>query len=98
MPTWSPEAWNSLGVVGLVLIVGFGMFLSLIRGWVVLGIYHREIVAGKDAVISDQRERSKIDAETMRSQAAVIAERPATEDVNIKLLQAFRKVASGEQE
>lgn len=90
MPTWSPEAWNSFGVVGLVVAMGALTFLSLMRGWVVLGIYHREIVSGKDAALKELRERAAVDAETMRSQATFIASRDGVEDVNIKLLQAFR--------
>lgn len=93
MPNWSPEAWNSLGVVGLVVIMGGLLFMSLIRGWVVLGTYHREIVEGKDAALAEHRERAAVDAETMRDQARVIAGKTGIEDINIKLLQALREVA-----
>lgn len=97
MPTWSPEAWNSFGVVGLVVAMGALLFLSLIRGWVVLGTYHREIVDGKDAALREHRERAAVDAETMRDQASVIAGKTGVEDINIKLLQAIREVAGGSQ-
>lgn len=98
MPNWSPEAWNSLSVGGLVVLMGALLFVSLTRGWLVLGPYHREIVEGKDAALAELRkrgdvdaERAAIDAETIRSQAAVIAGRDTVEDINIKLLQAIRK-------
>lgn len=92
VPTWSPEAWNSFGVVGLVVAMGFLTFLSLIRGWIVLGTYHREIVDAKDAAIKENRERAAIDAETMREQAKVIADKNSVESINIKLLQSIREM------
>ncbi|BCI54924.1 hypothetical protein NIIDNTM18_42020 [Mycolicibacterium litorale] len=97
MPSWSPEAWNSFGVVGIVVCMGAVLFLSLIRGWIVLGTYHREIVEGKDAALAEHRERAAVDAETMRDQARVIAGKTGVEDINIKLLQAIREVQEGDR-
>lgn len=92
MPTWSPETWNSFGVVGLVVMMGFLTFTSLIRGWIVLGTHHQEIVQAKDDAIRINKERANIDAETMREQAKVIAEKNSVESINIKLLQSIREM------
>ncbi|MGQ9348969.1 hypothetical protein [Mycolicibacterium gilvum] len=83
--------------MGLVVIMGGLLFMSLIRGWIVLGTYHREIVEGKDAALAEHRERAAVDAETMRDQARVIAGKTGVEDINIKLLQALREVAESSQ-
>lgn len=91
-PTWSPEAWNSFGVVGLVVFMGALLFTSLVRGWIVLGNYHREIVESKDTALAEYRKRAEVDAETLRDQARVIANKTGVEDINIKLLQAIREV------
>lgn len=97
MQNWSPEAWNSFSVVGLVVLMGAALFWSLLTGRLVLGTYHREIVSGKDAALKELRERAAVDAETMRDQARVNAGRTGVEDVNIKLLQAIREVAGGDK-
>lgn len=93
MPNWSPEAWNSFGVVGLVVLMGFVLFVSLIKGWLVLGNYHQEIIESKDTALAEYRKRAEVDAETLRDQARVIANKTGVEDINIKLLQAIREVA-----
>lgn len=95
MPTWSPETWNSFGVVGLVVCMGALLLWMLTSGRLVLGVHHKEIVAGKDAALAEYRERAAVDAETMRDQARVIAGKTGIEDINIKLLQAVREIAEG---
>ena len=92
---WDPEFWNSLGVVGVVVIVAVAFVVSLTRGWLIPGRYHREIVDGKTAENTKLRERAAIDAETMKIQAQTISQRDTVEDTATKLLQAFRDAASG---
>lgn len=94
---WSPEAYNSVGVVGIAVFMSILLFVSLIRGWIVIGKYHREIVEGKDTALKEYRERAAIDAQTMQDQARVIAGKNGVEDINIKLLQAIREVAGSPQ-
>lgn len=55
MPNWSPEAWNNIGVVALVVLMGAGFYVSLIREWLVPGHYYRRVEsrADKDAEAID---------------------------------------------
>lgn len=92
---WNPEFLNDVGVVGVVLLTGIGFVISLVRGWLIPGRFHREIVAGKDAEIAELRSRAVIDAETNKIQAQTISKRDTVEDTAVKLLQAFREAASG---
>lgn len=92
---WSPEFLNGVGVVGVVLLVGIGFVVSLVRGWLIPGRYHREIVEGKDAEIAALRARAVIDAETNKIQAQTNSKRDAVEDTAVKLLDAFREAAGG---
>ena len=96
MPTWSPAAWNDFGVVGLLTVVCFLLCMGLVRGWVVLGFYYRETIAGKDRALAELRERAAIDAETIKLQAKTISERDAVEDAATRLLKAFRDAAGGQ--
>lgn len=100
MPNWSPESWNSFGVVGLVVAMGFLTFLALSRGWIVLGPAHREIVAGKDSELaSKDREldradaRANKDAETINVQAQTIANNTAIQSLATHMLSSFREAA-----
>ncbi|ORU95427.1 hypothetical protein AWB94_31500 [Mycolicibacterium canariasense] len=72
------------------------LLLSLQRGWIVLGIHHREVVGGRDREIA-ARDRA-IDAltsrgekldETIAIQAKTIADKNAVEDVATKILTAL---------
>lgn len=97
MTPWAnPEFWNGLGVVSVVVIVASAFVVSLVRGWIIPGRHHREIVDGKNAAIKDLRDRAAIDAETMKIQAGTIAERDAVEDATTRLLRAFREAAAGD--
>lgn len=84
MPNWSPEAWNSIGVVGLVFIMGVVLFVSLYKGWLVPGWYHREIVARLDA-------RAAEDAKAIERLAGVVTGRTATDGLAEQLLDALRR-------
>lgn len=97
IPSWSPEQWNSISVVGETLIVGGLLFLSLVRGWLVLGRYHREILEGKNTALAELRESAKVDAETMLHQAKTIADRNDVETTVTRLLQSTRDAAAGER-
>ncbi|OBJ92680.1 hypothetical protein [Mycolicibacterium conceptionense] len=92
-PVWNPELWDKVGVVTLLGFVVAVHAVGYIRGWIIPGRHHREIVDGKDAAITDLRERAVIDAETIKVQAQTISTRDAMEDTATKLLQAFRDAA-----
>ena len=77
-----------------MVLMGVGLVVSLVRGWVIPGRTHREIVNGKDAAIQDYRDRASIDAETIKTQAQTISRRDAIEVTTTKLLEAFREAAT----
>lgn len=95
---WNPEFWNGIGVVGLVVIVGLLLLMSLQRGWLILGIHHREVIAGRDREI-EARDRTitALDArndkqvETIALQAKAIADTTAVEDFAKSILTALRE-------
>jgi len=91
---WNPEVWNGISVVTVVILVGVALVVSLVRGWVIPGRIHREVISGKDAAIKDLRDRAKVDADTIKTQAQTISNRDAMEVATTRLLTAFRDVAS----
>lgn len=91
---WNPEVLNGIGVVGISVLCTAGLAVSLVRGWLVPGRIHREVVAGKDSAIENYRERAVVDAETIRIQVEQSAKRDAVEVTTTRLLTAFRDAAT----
>lgn len=91
MLNWSPGSLNDLTSVSIVMIASAAFWMSLVRGWLVLGKHHRELMDVKDAVLAEHRERSVVDAETIHEQAQVIATKTGAEEISLKLLQALRE-------
>lgn len=99
---WNPALWDDFGVVGLVVAMAFLLFLSLQRGWLVLGIHHREIVdaknrelAARDREIEANRSRADKDVETIRTLSQTVLEKNAMEEATTRLLGSVRELASG---
>ncbi|AVO21637.1 membrane protein [Mycobacterium phage MooMoo] len=93
---WNPEFWNGIGIVGLVLMIGFLFLLSLQRGWLILGIHHREIMDAKDRENMALMERSRKDAESISTLSLAVTKQTATEDAVTKILAALREtIAAG---
>lgn len=93
---WNPEFWNGIGIVGLVLMIGFLFLLSLQRGWLILGIHHREIMDAKDRENMALMERSRKDAESISTLSQAVTKQTATEDAVTKILSALREtIATG---
>lgn len=88
---WSADFWNGLGVVGVVLIVGFLFLLSLQRGWLVLGIHHREVVDGLKRENNAYVQRAAQDAEAIAEFGKADAKRAFNEDGVAKILAALRE-------
>jgi len=88
---WSPELWDDFGVVGIVVALGVAHMVAYIRGWLIPGRHHREIIDGKDRALAELRDRSAIDAETIKLQAKTISERDVMEDATTRLMQAFHE-------
>lgn len=101
MPTWSPAAWNDFGVVGIVLFVTAALIVALLRGWLVFGWVHKEIVAmhvnGKaerDARIEAQAKTIDLVMGTNRAQAQALSKRAADDDLSAKLMASIRELAA----
>lgn len=95
IPNWSPDEWNGVGVVGLVLILGAYLTVALLRGWIVLGNYHREIVTIKNDEITQLRKRGEHDAAAIDTLSRSMVDKNAAEDATTKILAAFREAVAG---
>ena len=86
MPNWSPAVWDDFTTVGLLCFVVAFFIVALIKGWLVIGRYHNEVVA-----------RSEKDAEAIRILSEAITEKTATENATTKILTALREtITSGD--
>lgn len=87
---WSPAAINDLSKVGFLLVLVVLTTVALSRGWVVLGPYHRELMAMKDKELQKADVRAAKDAETIAIQAQTIADKNASEAAAEAMIKAFR--------
>lgn len=95
---WNPEFWNHVGVVGMVVMVGLLLLTSLQRGWLILGIHHREVIAGRDREIAARDKtidaldaRNDKQVETIALQAKAIADTTAVEEFAKTILTTIRE-------
>lgn len=94
MPGWSPDQWNDIGVVGLVLILAAFTAVALARGWIVLGPFHKEIISIKDDEIEQLRKRGIHDATAIDTLSRSMIDKNAAEDATTKILAALREVVT----
>lgn len=92
-PLWTPDVWDKIGVVTLLLLVVVYHAVAYVRGWLVPGRHHREIVAAQEGRIAVADELAKANAETIRIQTQTIAEKNAVELTTAHLLQSVRELA-----
>lgn len=92
---WNPQFWNGLGVVGLVVITGFLFLVALQRGWLIIGLHHREILAAKDSTIAELNARGAKDADSINTFSKAFTETNATNDATTRILAALRETVSG---
>lgn len=92
---WNPALWDDFGVVGLVVAMGALLFVSLTRGWIVIGRYHREILEAKDSRIAAADVRAAKDAETIGTLSQAVIDKNATENATTRILAAFRDAVGG---
>lgn len=95
MTGWTPDNWNDFTVVGVVVAGAFGHMVAYIRGWLIPGRHHKEIVDSKNETISRLEEGRVKDAETIQIQASTISNRDNVEETVTKLLKSFRESVSG---
>jgi hypothetical protein len=102
MSWWNPEVWNGVGVVTVVLFVAAGFVVSLVRGWLVPGKYHREMVDAKDREIAARdrtigrfETRDDEQRKTIAILANTAAESTASQNSTARVLASIREVVSG---
>lgn len=91
---WGPEFWNGFGVVGIVVVIGFLFLVALQRGWLVIGLHHREILAAKDSTIAQYAERAVKDADSIGTLSKAVTEKTATDDATTRILSALRETVT----
>lgn len=93
MPLWTPDVWDKIGVVTLLLLVVAYHSVAYVRGWLVPGRHHKEIVAAQEQRIAKADELAAANADTIRIQAQTIAEKNAVELTTAHLLESVRELA-----
>lgn len=88
--TWSPAAWNDVSVVGLLTLIVAAHAFALLRGWMVPGPHHREVMEAKDDALADAQARAIREEEINAKLTTALADKNAAEQANAHLLQAIR--------
>lgn len=86
---------NDIGVVGLVVLMSGAFVVSLVRGWLVPGRYHREVIADRDAEIVSLRGALEKAANSNNILTRTLLEKNSTDDTTARLLVAFRAAVEG---
>ncbi|WP_054246375.1 hypothetical protein [Rhodococcus opacus] len=96
MSVLTPAAWEGVSTVTVVIVLFLLLAVSLIRGWIVFGPAHREIVKAKDETIADLRGGRAEDKSVMATLAATNAELAVTGELSAHVVQAIRE-ATGQR-
>ncbi|QDH92467.1 hypothetical protein SEA_DMITRI_24 [Gordonia phage Dmitri] len=87
----NPSALSDIGVVGVVVGMALALGLGLMRGWIVPGTHHKEMLAEKDAQLARADARSIEDAKAISTLSQAIVEKNAVEQASAHLLQSIRE-------
>ena len=88
-----PTAWNGIGIVSFLIVFVAFFVMALFRGWIVLGVHHREIIAQNNRELEAMKQRSDKDAESISKFADAAAVSTAAAEVTQKLVQSVRQLA-----
>lgn len=91
MLSWSPEVWDNISTVGLAILMCVFLVVSYIRGWLIPGRHHREIVESRDAEMSHLRDKATQDAETIRILSSALSTQTSAEDTAAKILAGIKE-------
>lgn len=78
-------------MVSIVIMIAIFTAISLIRGWIILGPHHREVLAAKDDDINESRRREAVKDDTIAIQAKTISENNTNNQVIDHVLNAIRE-------
>jgi hypothetical protein len=91
MPAWSPATWGDFSVVGFAVFVTILMFVAQVRGWIVFGPHHREIVGAKDQTIQQLYVRADKSDESIAKLSEALSKKNGTDELAAALLEETRK-------
>ena len=95
MPGWSPETWGDFSLVGFAVFVTILLFVAQVRGWIVMGAQHREIVAAKDQTINQVTIRADKAEDSNAQLSNELAKKNGIEDLAAIILAETRKAVGG---
>lgn len=90
MDVLSPAQWQDVSTVAVIIVLSLLLVLSLIRGWVVFGPHHRELIRLKDETLRHEREACAAKDRTIATQAETIQKQTVSSEVSTHLLEALR--------
>lgn len=88
---FNPDTWSDISVVGIIVMIALGTAFSLIRGWIILGPHHREVLAAKDDDLNESRRREAVKDDTIAIQARTISENNTNNQIMDHVLKAIRE-------
>ena len=86
MNMWSPEVWDNISTVGLAVLMCVFLVVSYVRGWLIPGRHHREIVQARDAEIEQLRIGRQEDAATIRVLSTALSKQVVDDEEAAKML------------
>lgn len=90
--TWfSADFWNNLGPVGISILACAFFVVALVRGWLVIGRYHRDTIARLDT-------RAEKDAETIALLSRTVTERQSEDQATTRILSTIRDLMKSTRE
>ncbi|ASN72801.1 hypothetical protein LRM64_17515 [Prescottella equi] len=92
MQILAPSAWEGASVVTVVIVLALLHGLALVRGWIVWGPAHREIMRLKDDAINHSQGREQADQDTIRTLADTIAEQKVASQLAAHASQSIHEV------
>ncbi|AFA72326.1 putative phage protein [Gordonia polyisoprenivorans VH2] len=93
MSLLNPAAWNGVGIVSFLIVFVAFFVMALFRGWIVLRVHHREIMAQNTRELDAMKQRSDKDAESIAKFADAAAVSTAAAEVTQKMMQSMRQLA-----
>ncbi|MHA4848571.1 hypothetical protein L1080_003370 [Rhodococcus sp. MSC1_016] len=96
MSVLSPSAWEGVSTVSVLIVLALFHGVALVKGWIIYGPAHREIVKAKDDALEDLRGGRAEDKSVMATLAATNAELAVTGELSAHVVQAIRE-ATGQR-
>ncbi|OHU48093.1 hypothetical protein [Mycobacteroides chelonae] len=89
----NPAMWDGIGIVSFLIVFVAAFVTAQFRGWIVLGVHHREIMGQKDREITALEKRSDEDSESIAKFAATAARSTVAAEVQQSIVEAIRQLA-----